>query len=123
MPKVVWSADNDRKLLIRLIDRSAKSYDSASLALLFPGATPKAIEERIAKLKREAKALDGPGKSMRSHSAGASPKGKGRRGKVYGGNEGTQYDDDDDDDEGEEEERSNKRVKKELGGDEVDDLR
>ncbi|KAF3918960.1 hypothetical protein ABW20_dc0108065 [Dactylellina cionopaga] len=54
----VWTADNDRKLLIRLIDKSAKSYNSEALCQLFEGATPKAIEERIAKLKREAKALD-----------------------------------------------------------------
>ncbi|KAF8468803.1 hypothetical protein BDZ91DRAFT_847637 [Kalaharituber pfeilii] len=79
MPKVVWSADNDRKLLIRLIDRSAKSYDSESLARLFPGATPKAIEERIAKLKREAKALDGPGISVRA-STSRSLHGKKRNG-------------------------------------------
>ncbi|RPA99551.1 hypothetical protein L873DRAFT_1645704, partial [Choiromyces venosus 120613-1] len=52
----VWTSENDRKLLIRLIERSAKSYDTVELAKLFPGATPKAIEERIAKLKREAKA-------------------------------------------------------------------
>ncbi|KAJ6262223.1 hypothetical protein Dda_3028 [Drechslerella dactyloides] len=78
MGKVVWTADNDRKvcafdhkptlklrltslsleLLIRLIDKSAKSYNSEALCKLFEGATPKAIEERIAKLKREAKALD-----------------------------------------------------------------
>ncbi|KAI5815881.1 hypothetical protein BZA77DRAFT_293788 [Pyronema omphalodes] len=56
MPKVVWSPENDRKLLIRLIERSAKAYDTVELAKLFEGATPKAIEERIAKLKREAKA-------------------------------------------------------------------
>ncbi|KAF3921462.1 hypothetical protein ABW21_db0205952 [Orbilia brochopaga] len=46
------------QLLIRLIDKSAKSYNSEALCKLFEGATPKAIEERIAKLKREAKALD-----------------------------------------------------------------
>ncbi|RVD88449.1 uncharacterized protein DFL_002634 [Arthrobotrys flagrans] len=58
MGKVVWTPENDRKLLIRLIDKSAKSYNSEALCKLFEGATPKAIEERIAKLKREAKALD-----------------------------------------------------------------
>ncbi|KAK6528750.1 hypothetical protein TWF694_003989 [Orbilia ellipsospora] len=58
MGKVVWTPENDRKLLIRLIDKSAKSYNSEALCELFEGATPKAIEERIAKLKREAKALD-----------------------------------------------------------------
>ncbi|EPS41064.1 hypothetical protein H072_5056 [Dactylellina haptotyla CBS 200.50] len=58
MGKVVWTPENDRKLLIRLIDKSAKSYNSEALCQLFEGATPKAIEERIAKLKREAKALD-----------------------------------------------------------------
>ncbi|CUS09980.1 unnamed protein product [Tuber aestivum] len=43
-----------------MYERSAKSYDTVELAKLFPGATPKAIEERIAKLKREAKAMDNP---------------------------------------------------------------
>ncbi|KAG0636943.1 hypothetical protein HOY80DRAFT_1053060 [Tuber brumale] len=54
------------QLLIRLIERSAKSYDTVELAKLFPGATPKAIEERIAKLKREAKAMDNPSASTPS---------------------------------------------------------
>ncbi|KAF3931770.1 hypothetical protein ABW19_dt0203378 [Dactylella cylindrospora] len=58
MGKVAWDAETDRKLLIFLIDKSAKSYNSEALAKLFEGATPKAIEERIAKLKREAKSLD-----------------------------------------------------------------
>ncbi|KAL0635562.1 hypothetical protein Q9L58_005493 [Maublancomyces gigas] len=70
MPKVVWTSENDRKLLIRLIERSAKSYDTVELCKMFPGATPKAIEERIAKLKREAKAMDHP--KPRNHPKGKS---------------------------------------------------
>ncbi|KAI9785479.1 MAG: hypothetical protein M1839_009220 [Geoglossum umbratile] len=54
--KISWTADNDRKLLLSIIDKS-KSYDVKELATLFPGGTTKAIEERIAKLKREANAL------------------------------------------------------------------
>ncbi|PWW72684.1 hypothetical protein C7212DRAFT_348071 [Tuber magnatum] len=65
---IVWTSENDRKLLIRLIERSAKSYDTVELAKLFPGATPKAIEERIAKLKREAKAMDNPSANTTSSS-------------------------------------------------------
>lgn len=72
----------EKKLLIRLIERSAKSYDTVELAKLFPGATPKAIEERIAKLKREAKAMDNPSPSSSAKkrggqcSAGASASAK-----------------------------------------------
>lgn len=44
------------------------------------GATPKAIEERIAKLKREAKALDGPGTSGRAVIASLT--GKKRKGSM-----------------------------------------
>ncbi|KAF8441216.1 hypothetical protein BGX38DRAFT_1316416 [Terfezia claveryi] len=94
------------KLLIRLIDRSAKSYDSISLSKLFPGATPKAIEERIAKLKREAKALDGPGKSVKTPPA--APMGKKRRKSTKGMGMG------DEDDEEEEYGENKKKVKLEC---------
>jgi len=33
----VWTPENDRKLLIRLIERSAKAYDTVGLAKLFTG--------------------------------------------------------------------------------------
>lgn len=118
-------------MLIRLIDRSAKSYDSVSLSKLFAGesstssraslfrslkypwltqqgegATPKAIEERIAKLKREAKALDGPGKSVKTPSA--SPMGKKRKKSVKGMDMGNENDDE------EEEYGEKKKVKEEY---------
>ncbi|KAF8540755.1 hypothetical protein BDD12DRAFT_909151 [Trichophaea hybrida] len=97
MPKVIWTPENDRKLLIRLIERSAKAYDTVELAKLFHGATAKAIEERIAKLKREAKAssnVAAPEKDMdkdkgkkrkreaTGRAGGGGGRKKGRNGKV-----------------------------------------
>ena len=100
----VWTPENDRKLLIRLIERSAKAYDTVELAKLFAGmvsplwplfinllnsvsagATPKAIEERIAKLKREAKAADGGG----GVGGGGGGGGGGGRGSGVGGGGGS----------------------------------
>ncbi|KAI9774835.1 MAG: hypothetical protein M1840_000051 [Geoglossum simile] len=54
--KISWTADNDRKLLLSIIDKS-KNYNVKELVALFPGGTTKALEERIAKLKRESNAL------------------------------------------------------------------
>ncbi|CCX34038.1 hypothetical protein FPQ18DRAFT_310786 [Pyronema domesticum] len=104
MPKVVWSPENDRKLLIRLIERSAKAYDTVELAKLFDGATPKAIEERIAKLKREAKAAgSGPdtGKKSEKRKLGAGEGGaKAKKTKVSAsGKKGKFREEDDDSDE------------------------
>lgn len=59
------------------------------------GATPKAIEERIAKLKREAKAIDGPGKPMKIPLASSVSK-KRNRARKRGIRDST-----DDDEEGE----------------------
>ncbi|KAI5852365.1 hypothetical protein BZA05DRAFT_473900 [Tricharina praecox] len=90
MPKVVWTPENDRKLLIRLIERSAKAYDTVELAKLFAGATPKAIEERIAKLKREAKAADGgSGSGNGGGGGGGNGVGVGGGGGGGGGNTGS----------------------------------
>ncbi|KAL7273277.1 hypothetical protein RUND412_003884 [Rhizina undulata] len=77
MPKVVWTSENDRRLLIRLIERSAKSYDTVELSKLFPGATPKAIEERIAKLKREAKTMESETQHSSSNGVKSGPRKRG----------------------------------------------
>jgi len=89
----VWTPENDRRLLIRLIERSAKAYDTVELAKLFRGATPKAIEERIAKLKREAKAAiasesdvpSGLASSSKSHAPHRAGK---KRARASGGDGG-----------------------------------
>jgi hypothetical protein len=116
-------ADGEGQLLIRLIERSAKAYDTVELAKLFrgmyhlllsilsilslslslsrvsvkltkiTGATPKAIEERIAKLKREAKAAiasesdapSGPASSPKSHAPHRAGK---KRARATGGDGG-----------------------------------
>ncbi|MCJ1459510.1 hypothetical protein MMC28_009889 [Mycoblastus sanguinarius] len=73
MGNVKWDAENDRKvslfepvftnpyqtrssqLLLNLINANTKEINVDYLAIMFPGVTPKAITERISKLRREAK--------------------------------------------------------------------
>ncbi|KAK0508373.1 hypothetical protein JMJ35_009457 [Cladonia borealis] len=60
---ITWDAEANHKMLLYLVKRiENKDIDIDNLATLFEGATPKAIRERVGKLRRESKAIeDGAG--------------------------------------------------------------
>ncbi|KAL2045806.1 hypothetical protein ABVK25_012045 [Lepraria finkii] len=59
---VKWEGGNDQKILHYLLKKvPSSSFDFGFLASIIDGATPKAVLEHVAKLRREAKAMPMPG--------------------------------------------------------------